>query len=47
MESRFVEVKSNGTVSAKRGKNKRAPYDHQKKAMRNLDIIDESPSYST
>ena len=47
MESRFVEVKSNGIVSAKRGKNKRTPYDHQKKAMKNLDIIDESPSYST
>ena len=47
MENTFVEVKSNGVVSAKQGSNKRVPYDHQKRAMENLDIIDETPSYST
>ena len=47
MENTFVEVKSNGVVSAKQGTNIRTPYDHQKKAMENLDIIDETPSYST
>ena len=47
METTFVEVKSNGVVSAKQGSNRRTPYDHQKRAMDNLDIIDETPSYST
>ncbi len=47
MENTFVEVKSNGIVSAKQGTNSRVPYEHQKKAMKNLDIIDEIPSYST
>lgn len=43
----YIEVKSNGVVSAKKGSNLRIPYDHQKKAMENLNIIDEIPSYST
>lgn len=43
----FVEVKSNGTVNAKKGSNPRALYDHQKQAMRNLDLIDELATYST
>ena len=30
-----------------KGSNKRIPYEHQKQALKNLDIIDESPSYST
>lgn len=47
MESLFMEVKSNGTVLAKKGSNERAPYEHQKNAMKNLDIIDETSSYST
>ena len=47
MDSTYLEVKSNGVVSAKQGSNKRIPYAHQKKAMENLDIIDESPNYST
>ena len=47
MEQAFVEVKSNGIVSAKQGRNTRSPYEHQKKAMESLDIIDEAPSYST
>ncbi len=47
MENTFIEVRSNGVVSARQGSNKRTPYEHQKKAMENLDIIDETPSYST
>ena len=47
LEKTFIEVKSNGVVSAKQGSSKRTPYDHQKRAMENLDIIDEIPSYST
>lgn len=43
----FIETKSNGTVSPKRGSNKRTPYEHQKKAMANLDIINRNNSYST
>lgn len=37
MEKTIIEVKSNGVVSAKQGKNSRTPYEHQKKAMANLD----------
>ena len=47
MENTFVEVKSNGVVSARQGSNTRTPYEHQKRAMENLDIIDQAPSYST
>ncbi|SEA84170.1 Superfamily II DNA or RNA helicase [Oribacterium sp. KHPX15] len=47
MENTFVEVKSHGLVSAKTGRNSRIPYEHQKKAMENLDIIDECSNYST
>lgn len=47
MEQSFIEVKSNGTISAKQGRNTRSPHEHQKKAMESLDIIDEAPSYST
>lgn len=43
----FTEVKSNGTVSAKQGINTRIPYDHQKEAMENLDIINKTSDYST
>ncbi len=47
MENTFIEVKSNGIVSAKKGRNSRILYDHQKRAMENLDIIDETSRYST
>lgn len=47
MENTFIEVKSNGIVSAKKGSNKRTLYYHQKKAMESLDIIDAASSYST
>ena len=47
MEDTFVEVKSNGTVSAKQGSNRRTPYEHQRKAMECLDIIDKLDDYST
>ena len=40
MENTFVEVKSNGVVTAKQGSNSRSPYEHQRKAMECLDIID-------
>ncbi len=43
----YVETKSNGIVSPKNGSNKRALYEHQKKAMANLDIINRNSSYST
>ncbi len=46
-EKTIIEVKSNGKISAKKGSNIRTPYDHQKKAMECLDIIDKEPSYST
>ncbi len=47
MEDTFFEVKSNGIVSAKQGSNSRSPYEHQRKAMECLDIIDKLDDYST
>ena len=47
MESSFIEVKSNGVVSAKKGNNQRSPYEHQRKAMACLDVMEKEPSYST
>ena len=46
-EQPFVEVKANGIISAKQGRNARSPYEHQKQAMANLDTIDETSNYST
>ena len=43
----YVETKSNGIVSPKKGSNKRALYEHQRKAMANLDLINRNSSYST
>lgn len=43
----YIEVKSNGKVSAKKGVNTRVPYNHQKEAMRKLSIINSEPSFST
>ena len=45
LENTFIEVKSNGVVSAKQGSNKRTPYDHQKRAMENLDIVSGSTNH--
>ena len=42
-----VETKANGIVSPKKGSNSRSLYEHQKKAMNNLDIINRNDSYST
>ena len=42
-----IEVSSNGIVSSKKGTNTRIPYEHQKNAMRCLDIMNENDSYST
>lgn len=47
MEDTLIEVKSNGVVRPKRGTNIRVPYAHQKRAMENLNIMDEAPNYST
>ena len=43
----FIEVKSNGTVIAKKGTNPRIPYNHQKDAMTKLNLIDKEDSFST
>ena len=43
----FIEVTSNGTVSARNGVNNRTPYDHQKDAMKCMDIIDHEDTFST
>ena len=43
----YIEVKSYGKVFPKKGANERMPYAHQKGAMENLDIINESKQYST
>lgn len=42
-----IEVKSFGTVYPKTGSNDRLPYDHQRKAMADLDAMDDLPSFST
>jgi superfamily II DNA or RNA helicase len=43
----YIQVKSFGEIYPKKGSNSRVPYDHQKKAMECLDIINQSSSYST
>ena len=47
MNNEFIEVKSYGEVCAKTGTNTRLPYDHQKRAMECLDLINQSQAYST
>ena len=47
MDTSFIEVKSNGVVFAKKGSNARSPYEHQRKAMSCLDLMEKEPSYST
>lgn len=47
MEQKQIEVKSYGEIFPKKGTNIRAPYEHQKKAMACLDIINKNKSYST
>lgn len=47
MDNTFIEVKSNGVVFAKQGSNGRSPYEHQRKAMECLDIMDKLDDYST
>ena len=42
-----IETKSNGTIYPKKITNKRDLYEHQKKAMKNLDIMNRNNSYST
>ncbi len=43
----YIEVNSFGKVFPKKGANARTPYEHQKNAMENLDIINKSNEYST
>lgn len=43
----YIETKANGEVFPKKGSNHRTPYEHQKRAMANLDIINRNASYST
>lgn len=43
----YIEVNSFGKVFPKKGANARTPYEHQKNAMENLDIINKSNQYST
>lgn len=47
VESKYTETTSNGEIYSKNCNNKRTLYDHQKKAMANLDIINRNSSYST
>lgn len=42
-----IEVNSSGKVIPQAGTNPRLPYEHQKKAMESLDILDRERSYST
>lgn len=42
-----IEVLSHGTVTPKNGMNVRQPYQHQKNAMANLDLMDKADAYST
>ena len=42
-----IEVQSSGKVTPQAGTNPRLPYEHQKKAMESLDILDREHSYST
>lgn len=43
----YIEVKSFGKVFPKKGANARIPYEHQKCAMENLDIMNKNMKYST
>lgn len=43
----YIEVKSFGKVFPKKGANTRMPYEHQRDAMKNLDIINKSNKFST
>lgn len=47
MEKDYIEVKSFGKILPKKGANARAPYEHQRSAMENLDIINRNSKYST
>lgn len=47
MKNEYIELRSFGEVFPKKGQNTRMPYEHQKAAMHNLDIINRLSSYST
>lgn len=42
-----VQSKSSGAILPKKGANARTPYEHQRTAMHNLDLINREPDYST
>lgn len=42
-----IESKASGEIYAKKGANSRVPYEHQRDAMKCLDIIDKETHYST
>ena len=43
----YIEVKSNGKITAKKGTNPRTPYNHQKDAMAKLNLIDQEEGLSS
>lgn len=47
MSEMYIETKANGEVFPKKGSNHRTLYEHQKRAIANLDIINRNMSYST
>lgn len=47
MPDDLIEVKAFGEIKPKRGVNTRTPYEHQKHAMENLDLMNKNGSYST
>lgn len=47
MSELYIETKANGEIKPKNGSSSRSFYEHQKKAMANLDIMNRNESYST
>ena len=47
MFSEQISVKSFGEIYPGKGSNIRTPYEHQRKAMEHLDLMNKSESYST
>lgn len=47
MLQEYIEVKSNGLITPKKGVNSRIPYKHQMEAMKRLTIINQEDSFST
>ena len=45
LNSEYIKVKSSGEIFSKKGSNGRTPYEHQKRAMENMDCINQSTLY--